>query len=107
MFRHNYLTVNGIVAFSSFTSLYKKEYKQGEMWHSAQRAEISEAKWMYVPAWPLPGSGYDSSAEANNEEFLIARQEFCNTDISTAKIDHVGYKRKATDSFKRVHDESP
>jgi hypothetical protein len=44
MFRHNYLSVNGIVSFPSFTWLYKykEEYKQGEMWHSAQRAEISE-----------------------------------------------------------------
>jgi hypothetical protein len=28
-------------------------------------------------------------------------------DISTATIDRGGYKRKATDGFKRVHDESP
>jgi hypothetical protein len=50
MFRHNYLLVNGIVSFPSFTCLYKykEEYKQGEMWHSAQRAEISEEICMYV-----------------------------------------------------------
>jgi hypothetical protein len=44
MFRHNYLSVNGIVSYPSFTSLYKykEEYKQVEMWHSAQRAKISE-----------------------------------------------------------------
>jgi hypothetical protein len=46
--RHNYLSGNGIVSFPSFTRLYKKEYKQGEMWHSAQRAEILEEKWIYI-----------------------------------------------------------
>jgi hypothetical protein len=32
MFRHNYLSVNDIVSFPSFTGLYKykEEYKQGE-----------------------------------------------------------------------------
>jgi hypothetical protein len=42
MFRHNYLSVSGIVTFPYFTRLhkYKEEYKQEEMWHSAQRAEI-------------------------------------------------------------------
>jgi hypothetical protein len=46
---HNYLSVNGIVSFPSFTWLYKykEEYKQGEMWRSAQRAEISEEKCVY------------------------------------------------------------
>jgi hypothetical protein len=41
MFRRNYLSVNGIVSFPSFTCLYKykEEYKQGEMGQSAQRAE--------------------------------------------------------------------
>jgi hypothetical protein len=50
MFLHNYLSVNGIVSFPSFTWLYKykEEYKQGEMWHSTQ------------------------------SELLIARQRFCN-----------------------------
>jgi hypothetical protein len=50
MFRHNYLSVNGIVSFLFFISLYKykEEYKQGEMWHSAQRAKLSEEKWMYT-----------------------------------------------------------
>jgi hypothetical protein len=39
MFRHNYLSVNGIVSFPSFAWLckYKEEYKQGEMLHSPQR----------------------------------------------------------------------
>jgi hypothetical protein len=51
MFRHNYLSVNGIVSFPSFTLLYKykEEYTQGEMWHSAQRAEISEEICMFQP----------------------------------------------------------
>jgi hypothetical protein len=33
MVRYNYLSVNGIVSFPCFTSLYKykEEYKQGEM----------------------------------------------------------------------------
>jgi hypothetical protein len=37
MFKHNYLSVNGIVLFLSYTWLhkYKEEYMQGEMWHSA------------------------------------------------------------------------
>jgi hypothetical protein len=42
MFRRNNLSVNGIVSFPSFTWLYKKEYKQGDMWYSTKRAEISE-----------------------------------------------------------------
>jgi hypothetical protein len=42
MFRRNYLSVNGIVSFPSFALLYKykEEYKQREIWHSAQRSEI-------------------------------------------------------------------
>jgi hypothetical protein len=51
MFQHNYLSMNGIVSVPSFSWLYKykEKYKQGEMWHSAQRAEISEEKQnMYV-----------------------------------------------------------
>jgi hypothetical protein len=51
MFRHNYLSVNGTVSFPSFASLYKykEEYKQGEMWYSAQSAEISEEICMFQP----------------------------------------------------------
>jgi hypothetical protein len=51
VFQHNYLSVTGIVSFPSFTRLYKykEEYKQGEMWHSAQRAEISEETCMFQP----------------------------------------------------------
>jgi hypothetical protein len=49
VFRHNYFSVNGIVSFPSFTWLYKEEYKQGEMWHSAQRVEISEKICMFQP----------------------------------------------------------
>jgi hypothetical protein len=51
MFRHNYLSVNGIVSFPSSTWLYKykEEYKQGEMWHCAQKAEISEKICMFQP----------------------------------------------------------
>jgi hypothetical protein len=64
IFRHNYLSVNGIVLFPSFTWLYKykEEYKQGEMWHPAQRAEISEEICMFQPGrcqatdtWPISG----------------------------------------------------
>jgi hypothetical protein len=54
----------------------------------------------YVCTWLI-------SAETNNEELLIGRQRFVTTDILTATIDLGGYKRKATDSFKRVHEESP
>jgi hypothetical protein len=51
MLRHNYLSVNGIVSFPSFTRLYKykEEYKPGEMWHSAQRAKIFEKIRMFQP----------------------------------------------------------
>jgi hypothetical protein len=68
---------------------YKEEYKQGEMWHYAQRDEISEENgyiyiyiyiYIYVPAWALPGNGS------------------VTTEISTATIDHGSYKRKG-DSF--------
>jgi hypothetical protein len=45
--------------------MYKEEYKQGEMWHSVQRAEISEEKWMYVPAWALPGNRYMTHIRGN------------------------------------------
>jgi hypothetical protein len=83
-----------------------EEYKQGEMWHSAQRAEISEVIYMFQPGH-CQATGNDSSAETDNEELLIARQWSVTTDISTATIDRGGYKRKATDSFKRIHDESP
>jgi hypothetical protein len=43
MFRHNYISVNGILSFPSYTGLYKykEEHKQVDMWHSAQRVEIS------------------------------------------------------------------
>jgi hypothetical protein len=49
MFWHNYLSVNGIASFPSFTWLckYKEEYKKGEMWHSAQKAEIDYNTAMY------------------------------------------------------------
>jgi hypothetical protein len=48
---YNYLFVNGIVSFPSFTRLYKykEEYKQGEMWHSAQRVELSEEICRFQP----------------------------------------------------------
>jgi hypothetical protein len=103
--QHNYLFLNGILSFPSFTRFYKykEEYKQGEMWHSAQRAEIS---------WPLPGNGSITtdmfqpgrcqatgtwliSGETNNEELLIARQRFCNHGYIDGNIDRGGYKRKA------------
>jgi hypothetical protein len=49
VFGHNYLSMNGIVLFPSFTLFYKykEEYKQGDMWHSAQMAEISEEICMF------------------------------------------------------------
>jgi hypothetical protein len=54
---------------------------------------------MYVPAWPLPGKG-----NITHPRKPTMRNFSVTTDISTAKIDRGGYKRKATDSFKRVHD---
>jgi hypothetical protein len=68
MFRHNYLSVNGIVSSPSFNSLYKykEEHNQGEMWHSAQRVEISE-EIMYVLAWPLPGNSYVTHIHGNQQ----------------------------------------
>jgi hypothetical protein len=76
MFRHNYLSMNGIVAFPSFTWLYK--YKQGEMWHSAQRAKISEEICMFQPGRCQATGMWFISAETNNEKVLIARQWFRN-----------------------------
>jgi hypothetical protein len=58
-------SVNGIDSFPSFTRLYKYEYKQGEMWHSNQRAEISEKICMFP--WPLPGNGYMTSIRGNQQ----------------------------------------
>jgi hypothetical protein len=80
MFRHNYLSVNVIVSFPSFTGLYKyrEEYKQGEMWHSAQRAEISQKICMFQPGCCLATGTWLISAETNNKELLIARQPFRN-----------------------------
>jgi hypothetical protein len=103
MFRHNFLSTNGVVSFPSFTWLYKYKgkYKQREMWHSAQRAEISEIICTFQPGRCQVTVAWLISAETKNEELLIAR------DISTATIDRGGYKRKATDSLKTVHDESP
>jgi hypothetical protein len=57
--------------------LYKheEEYMQGEMWHSAQRAEISEEKWiyvcMYVPACALPGNGYMTHISGNQKGGIV------------------------------------
>jgi hypothetical protein len=97
MFRHNYLSVNGILSFPSFTWLYKckEEYKQGEMWHSAQRAEISEEICMFQPGHCQATGPWPISVESNNEELLIAMQRF----RKHRYINGVGYKRKATDNF--------
>jgi hypothetical protein len=80
MFRHNYLSVNCIILFPSFTWLYKykDEYKQGEMWHSAQRAEISDEICIFQPGRCQATGAWLIFAETNNEEFLIARQWFRN-----------------------------
>jgi hypothetical protein len=80
MFRHNYLSVNGIVSFPSFTCLYKykEEYKQGEMFHSAQTAEISEEICMFQPGRCQATGTWLISTETNSEELLIARQPFRN-----------------------------
>jgi hypothetical protein len=62
----------------SFTWLYKykEEYKQGEMWHSAQRVEISEEICMFQPGRCQAMDKWLISKETNNEELLIARQRF-------------------------------
>jgi hypothetical protein len=80
MSQHNYLSVNGIVSFPSFTWLYKykEEYKQGEMWHSAQRAEISEEICMFQPGCCQATGTWLISTEINNDILLIARQRFRN-----------------------------
>jgi hypothetical protein len=80
MFRHNYLSVNAIVSFPSFNWLYKykEEYKQGEMWHCAQRAEISEKICMFQPGRCEAMGTWLISAGTNNEELLITRQRFRN-----------------------------
>jgi hypothetical protein len=86
MFWHNYLSVNGIVSFSSFTWFYKykEEYKQGEMWHSAQRTEISEEIYMFQRGRCQATGTWLISAE-NNEELLIARQRFPNHEYIDGK----------------------
>jgi hypothetical protein len=80
MFWHNYLSMNGIVSFPSFTWLYKytEEYKQGEMWHSAQGAKICEEICMFQPCYCQAMGTWLISTETNNEELLIARQRFRN-----------------------------
>jgi hypothetical protein len=80
MLRHKYLSMNGIVSFPSFTWLYKykEEYKQGEMWNSAQRAEMSEEICMFQPGHCQAMGTWLISTETNNEELLIARQRFHN-----------------------------
>jgi hypothetical protein len=77
------------------------------MWHSAQRAEISEEICMFQPGRCQATGICLISAETNNEELLILGNGSVSTDISPATTDRGGYKRKATGSFKRVHDESP
>jgi hypothetical protein len=59
---------------------YKEEYKQGEMWHSPQRAEISEENgYICMSSLGIARQRvHDSSPETNNEELLIARQRFRN-----------------------------
>jgi hypothetical protein len=103
MFRHNYLSVNGIVSFPSFTWLYKfkEEYKQGEMWHSAQRAKISEEICMFQPG-RCQATGNDSyPRKPTMRNCWKLGNGSVTTDISTATIDRGGYKRKG-DSFIQI-----
>jgi hypothetical protein len=73
------------------------------------RQKIATARQRVPDSYPPKPIDCYSTA-TNKEELLIARQRFRSsvaTDISTATIDRGGYKRKATESLKRVHDESP
>jgi hypothetical protein len=85
MFRHNYLSVNGIVSFPSFTWLYnyKEEYKQGEMWHSAQRA-----KYVCSSLAVARQRVHDSHPrKPTMRNFLYLGNGSVTMDISTATID--------------------
>jgi hypothetical protein len=53
-------------------------FLQGEMWHSAQRAEVSEEICMFQPGRCQATGTWLISTETNNEELLIARQRFHN-----------------------------
>jgi hypothetical protein len=77
------------------------------MWHSAQRAEISEEICMFHPGRCQARGTWLISTETNNEELLIARQRFHNHGYIDGNNWLRSYIRKATDSFKRVHDKSP
>jgi hypothetical protein len=74
------------------------------MWHSAQSAEILR-KYVcssLVVARQRVHDSYPRKPTMRN--CLYLGNDSVTTDISTATIDRRGYKRKATGSFKRVHD---
>jgi hypothetical protein len=71
------------------------------------RAEIFEEICMLQPGRCQATGTRPISAETNNEELFTSRQRFRNHEYIDGKIDRGDYKTKATDSFKRVYDESP
>jgi hypothetical protein len=103
MFRHNYLSVNGIVSFPLLPDCI------------SIRKSVSREKRGILFKGPKYLRKYVCSILAVSRQRV--RDSYprkptmmnCNgsvtTDISMAIIDRGGYKRKATDSFKRVHDE--
>jgi hypothetical protein len=102
-FRHNYLCVNGIVSFPSFTWLYKEEYKQRGMWHFAQRAEISEEIFIFQPGRCQATGIWLISTETKNEELLIAMQRFRNH----AYIDGNNWSRRLwKESYRQLQESS-
>jgi hypothetical protein len=56
-----------------------EEYKQGEMWHSAQRAEISEEICMFQPGHchDIPGQHQGISYYANKQKKAFYTSSQC------------------------------
>jgi hypothetical protein len=73
-------TCHSIFSFHSFTWLYKykEEYKQGEMWHSAQGAKIFKEICMFQSGRCQATGTWLFSAETNKEKLSISRQRFRN-----------------------------
>jgi hypothetical protein len=72
------------------------------MWHSAQRAEISEEICMFRPVRCQAAGIWLISVDTNNEELLIVRQRFRNHGY----IDGNSWSRKLWKESFRQHQES-